>query len=225
MTAQTSTIPTSPPALRWPTSVSYEEAARRQEELVRERREALILCEHPPTYTLGTGAGPHDLLRPRDDYERMGATLRETPRGGQATYHGPGQLVVYPILNLRVRGLDVHGYLRILEELMIDLCARYDVVAQRIEGKTGIWVEDRKIGFIGIRVRRGFSLHGLSLNVTPQHEPFAMIVPCGMAGLHVTSLCEEAPREVPGVWELAEIAREMILERLAIITERQAEEG
>jgi len=179
------------PALFWDVSIPYAETARRQEEWVAQAREILILCEHPPTITLGTAADESDLPLAPLVYERMGIPVFPSPRGGKATYHGPGQLVCYPILNLRERGLTIHAYLRFLEELMLSLCAAYGVNARRIPGKAGAWVEHRKIGFIGVRVRRGFSFHGCSLNVTPQQEAFRRIVPCGMPNLLVTSLQEE----------------------------------
>ncbi|MEW6236428.1 MAG: lipoyl(octanoyl) transferase LipB [Candidatus Omnitrophota bacterium] len=180
-----------PPVLRWGVDVSYEQASQMQEERVAQEKEALILCEHPPTITLGTSASRNDLVFSPIYYRRMGVTIHKSPRGGKATYHGPGQLVFYPILNLRERSLTVHEHLRLLEEAMIRLCAAYGVAARRIDGKAGAWVGDKKIGFIGVRVRKGFSFHGFSLNIKPQHETFRLITPCGMPDLCVTSLEEE----------------------------------
>ncbi|MGC9327628.1 MAG: lipoyl(octanoyl) transferase LipB [Candidatus Hinthialibacter sp.] len=200
---------------RWDAAVSYEEAARRQEEFAAEGREALILCEHAPTITLGTSAEPGDLAFSPLYYERMGVTVLKSPRGGKATYHGPGQLVGYPILNLRARGMTVHGYMRFLETLMIRLCAEYGVQAHRIDGKAGCWIGEKKIGFIGVRVRRGFCFHGFSMNVTPQHEAFRLIVPCGMPDLHVTSLQEERHDSAPDLWGAADQIEELFFELLA----------
>ncbi|MBI1388071.1 MAG: lipoyl(octanoyl) transferase LipB [bacterium] len=202
------------PVLRWTQDLSYEEASHRQEERVSNGEEALILCEHPPTITLGSAAEPGDLLQPIEYYASQGITIHESPRGGKVTYHGPGQLVVYPIINLRARGVTVHGHLRFLEDLMIGLSERYGVKVQRIEGKSGAWVDHRKIGFVGVRVRKGFSYHGLSLNVSPQHDPFSGIVPCGMPNLHVTSLQEEAVRPVSSLWDVADRMEALALERL-----------
>ena len=179
------------PVLFWDTTVSYEETVHRQEAFVREEQETLVFCEHPPTITLGTATESGDLLFPKIYYERQGITIVPSPRGGKATYHGPGQLVCYPIINLRKRSMTIHAHLRLLEEIMLRLCALNEVRAQTIAGKTGVWVEERKIGFIGVRVRRGFVFHGCSLNITPQRDAFRMIVPCGMPQLHVTSLEEE----------------------------------
>ena len=191
------------PALRWDAPVPYLDAARRQEELVAEKREALILCEHPPTITLGTSARPEDLHFPSAHYQRMNVQIHKSPRGGRATYHGPGQLVCYPIINLRERNRTIQEHLRFLEELMIELCESYHIHAHRIDGKAGAWVEDRKIGFIGVRVRRGFAFHGFSINITPQKEAFRLITPCGMPDLCVTSIQEESG-EAPSITEAAD---------------------
>ncbi len=202
------------PVYRWDASVPYREAARRQEECVARGHECLILCEHPATITLGTGAGPDDLAGDGEFYARRGIEICRSPRGGKATYHGPGQLVGYPILNLRGRGVTIHGHLRFLEELMIAACDRFGVSARRIEGRSGAWAGNKKIGFVGIRVRQGYAFHGFSLNVTPQHDPFRWIVPCGMPGLEITSLEEErGDRGVP-VWEAAEVIEGVFFERL-----------
>ncbi len=179
------------PVEYWDSSISYEETVRRQEDFVQRGEEALLFCEHPPTITLGTATEKGDLLFPNIYYERQGIDIYKSPRGGKATYHGPGQMVFYPILNLRRRNITIHEHLRLLEEVMLRLCSMYGVKARTIEGKTGAWVENRKIGFIGIRVRRGFVFHGCSVNVAPQEEVFRMIVPCGMPQLSVTSLQEE----------------------------------
>lgn len=199
---------------RWDTSVSYKEAAQRQEELVSLRRETLILCEHPPVITLGTSANADDLLFPREYYERLNIAVVNTLRGGQVTYHGPGQLVVYPILDLRERGFTVHTYLRFLEDLTIRFCSEYEVTARRIEGKTGGWVDDRKIAFIGVRVRKGFSFHGLSVNITPQREPFGSIVPCGIRDLSVTSLHEETGDTSLDLWDTAVRIEKLFFEEI-----------
>lgn len=193
------------PVIRWDRSVPYLETAVRQEELVARQRETFILCEHPPTITLGTGADRNDLAFPSIYYERQGISIVKSPRGGKATYHGPGQLVVYPILNLRSRNWTIHAHLRFLESLMIFLCSRYGIHAQSIAGRAGAWVGEKKIGFIGVRVRKGFAFHGLSFNVTPQHEPFRWIIPCGMPNLRLTSLQEEMASECPDLWTVADI--------------------
>ncbi|HXK96199.1 MAG TPA: lipoyl(octanoyl) transferase LipB [bacterium] len=206
------------PVYRWGASVPYLEAARRQEEFVARRHECLILCEHPATITLGTGAGPEDLPGTGEFYRRQGIEICRSPRGGKATYHGPGQLVGYPIVNLRGRGITIHGHLRFLEELMIAACARFGVSAHRVEGKSGAWVGEKKIGFVGIRVRQGFAFHGFSLNITPQGDSFRWIIPCGMPGLEITSLHEECNGHAVTVWEAAEAVEEAFFEPLELET-------
>ncbi len=179
------------PVEYWTVDHPYEQVSKRQEELIALRQEALFICEHPATITLGTRGVADDLLFPAEQYEKQGIHIFNAPRGGQATYHGPGQLVVYPVLNLKQRGIKIRDYLRMLEVVMMQVCRQFRVETHVICGKTGLWVDDRKIGFIGVRVRCGFSFHGFSLNIKPQHDPFRLIVPCGMPNLHVTSLEEE----------------------------------
>lgn len=190
------------PVVQWDTDVSYADATRQQEEWVEKREERIILCQHPPTITLGTSSTPEDLSFPKLYYKRMGLDIVETTRGGQATYHGPGQLVCYPLLDLRKRGMPVHEHLRMLEEIMIRLCSSFGIHARRIPGKAGTWVDDKKIGFMGIRIRKGFAFHGLSFNITPQHKAFRFIVPCGMPNLPLTSL-EEETGTTHDFWQIA----------------------
>ena len=173
------------------TDIPYAETVQQQEDFVDQKKEALIFCEHPATITLGTSATPQDLSLPEIYYERQNIPVLKSSRGGKATYHGPGQLVAYPILDLRRRGITIHSHLRCLEEAMIRLAASYGISARRIEGKAGCWTSEKKIGFIGVRIRQGFSFHGLSFNVTPQHDAFRLIVPCGMPNLSITSIEEE----------------------------------
>ena len=154
--------------------------------------EVVFLLEHEPVYTIGrlpdkSSLGPAGRL-PYPSFE--------INRGGQATYHGPGQLVAYPILDLRTRGRDLHRYLRNLEGALIDLLAGFGVAAQRVEGKTGVWVQHRKIASIGVGVRKWISMHGLALNVASDLHGFDHIVPCGLAGVTMTSLSRESGREI-----------------------------
>ena len=198
---------------RLDTSVPYAEACRLQEDLVRRGEEALLLCEHPPVITCGTSSRPGDLLYAPVIYERQAIDVVRSPRGGKTTYHGPGQLVGYPIIHLRSRGLTIHAFLRLLEEILLEGCRRFGVAAQCCEGKTGVWCGPRKIGFIGVRVRRGFTFHGFSINVKPQQDPFRLIVPCGMPGLEVTSLEEECGVEWD-LWSVADTLQTVVSERL-----------
>jgi lipoyl(octanoyl) transferase len=184
-------------AIQWLGRVSYEQALALQDRLAAERRtgaipDQLLLLEHEPVYTIG---------RTPDQTSLRGAThlrhpIIETNRGGQATYHGPGQLIGYPILDLRQHGQDLHKYLRALEELLIRVCAEFGVAARRREGLTGTWVVDRKIASIGVGVRHWISMHGFALNVCGDLAPFEEITPCGIAGVAMTSLEKETGRKI-----------------------------
>ena len=172
--------------------VAYPEALALQEAILAARIDGaggdeLLLLEHPPVYTLGRGADAVDL---RGAPERLGVPVYRVGRGGGATFHGPGQLVAYPIVRLRAAGRDVHRYVRMLEAALIATCARFAVTAAAPAGQTGIWVAERKIGAIGIGVRRGVAYHGVALNVSTDLAYFAHIVPCRTSGMAVTSLLE-----------------------------------
>lgn len=178
-----------------PGLVAHAEGLRLQEEAVREvlagGPERIYLLEHEPVYTIGR-------LRDRSslrDPVLLPHPVVETNRGGQATYHGPGQLVGYPVLDLGRRGRDLHVHLRVLEDALIRVCARAGVLAGRREGLTGVWVEDRKIASIGVGVRRWVSMHGFALNVTEASlAGFQAITPCGLEGVRMTALAREAGR-------------------------------
>ena len=169
---------------------AYEDALRLQESLLAakvggDETDDLLLLEHPPVYTLGRGADEGDLLGAPG---RLGVPVHRVGRGGGATFHGPGQLVAYPIVRLRPSGRDVHRYIRALEQALIATCARFGVVTGLRPGITGVWVEDEKIASIGIGVRRGIAYHGVALNVTTQLDYFEQIIPCRAAETKVTSL-------------------------------------
>lgn len=159
-----------------------------------DREEEILITEHPPVYTLGNKGNLAGLLRSRAEIAEQGIEIVRTERGGDITYHGPGQLVVYPIVNLRRRGLSVTAFIAILEQIMVDTAADFGVTAVRDARNRGIWVGDNKIGSIGIRVRHGISFHGLAMNVNPSLEPFSWIRPCGLVGVGVTSLEKELGR-------------------------------
>ena len=166
----------------------YALARRRQ---AGEIPDTLLLLEHPPTITLGRGTVASDLRTPEADLRARGIGVERVDRGGEITYHGPGQLVGYPILDLREHGQDLHRYLRDLEEVLIKALAHYDLVGARVAGRTGVWVGDRKIAAIGIKVSRWVSLHGWALNVTTDLAPYRRdFVPCGIRDRDVTSLAE-----------------------------------
>jgi lipoyl(octanoyl) transferase len=182
-----------PLSIARPGVVEYERAVRWQEELVAGRlaggRDVLLLLEHPPVYTLGRGADPGFLGLAAES----GVPIVRAGRGGQVTYHGPGQLVGYPILDLRGHRQDVHWYVRTLEQTLIEALATLGIHAGRVHGATGVWVDGRrKIASIGIGIRRWVTWHGFALNVSSDLSGFAPIVPCGLAGIEMTSVAREA---------------------------------
>ncbi len=152
--------------------------------------DVLILLEHPPVYTLGQGASPEFL---KFNLEEIPHEVHRVERGGEVTYHCPGQLVGYPILNLQRYCQDLHWYLRQLEEVLIRVLAVYGLQGERIPAFTGVWVEGRKVAAIGIKVRRWITMHGFALNVCPEMSGFQQIVPCGIADKPVGSLAEWIP--------------------------------
>jgi len=209
--------------VRWLGRTEFAHALALQEELAAKKREdasledQLLLLEHEPVYTIG---------RTPDRSSLLGSTHLPHPvfsinRGGQATYHGPGQLMGYPIIDLRRCGQDLHKYLRCLEQLLIDLLAQYDIAAQRRESLTGVWVENRKIASIGVGVRHWITMHGFALNVCGDLSPFDHIVPCGINNVAMTSMEKETKKP----FTVANIAR--AVEKLAlasIVTLRVAPE-
>ena len=178
--------------------VPYEEAWALQTRLVAARadgglpQELVLMLEHPPVFTLGKRGGRDNLLIPEERLKRCGIPLVQVERGGNITYHGPGQLVLYPIVHLPGIGFGVVDLVDRLEEVMIRTSAGFGVAAERNPLNRGVWVGLKKIGAIGIAVRRGVSFHGMALNVDPDLTPFSWIQPCGLQGVGVTSLKAEA---------------------------------
>lgn len=179
--------------VQWLGRIAYADALAMQERIVAAKAgdpsadDELLLLEHESVFTIG---------RTPDQSSLRNASVLPAPvlsinRGGQATWHGPGQLVGYPLLDLRRRGSDLHRYLRELEEFIIAVCAGFGVTGRRREGLTGVWVDDRKIASLGVGVRRWISMHGFALNVCGPLEGFAHITPCGIAGVAMTSLERE----------------------------------
>jgi lipoate-protein ligase B len=148
----------------------------------------LILVEHPPVITLGRSAKGANLLATRQLLDARGVELFEVERGGDITFHGPGQLVGYPIVDLTGHKQDLHWYLRQVEEVMIRAVAPFGIVAERIAGKTGIWTHDRKLASIGVHARQWVTWHGFALNVTTDLSYFDLMVPCGIPGARMTSV-------------------------------------
>jgi lipoyl(octanoyl) transferase len=184
--------------------VSYEDALALQKQLVEERKalgipDQLLLLQHPPVITLGVKARDdrtHVLASP-DELARQGVGLFETGRGGDVTYHGPGQLVGYPIIDLNPDRRDVHRYVRDLEQVLIEVAASFGIEAGRKAGLTGVWVGEDKLAAIGVRIARWVTSHGFALNVGTDLGHFALIVPCGIRDKGVTSLERLLGRPVP----------------------------
>jgi lipoyl(octanoyl) transferase len=181
-------------------TVPYEEARVAQRWLETARQEGavpdvLLLLEHPPVYTRGRRSTADELPMSVEWYEAQGIEVRDTDRGGRVTYHGPGQLVAYPVVSLAPYGDDVHEYVRRLERVAISSLAEHGVEAEMREGLTGVWAGERKIGSIGVHVSRGVTTHGLAINVNNDLQPFEWIVPCGIEGCQVTSLSRELGAE------------------------------
>ncbi|MEM6424813.1 MAG: lipoyl(octanoyl) transferase LipB [Cyanobacteria bacterium P01_H01_bin.119] len=176
--------------------VAFQSAWAWQQRLMQQRIEdpalpdVLLLLSHPPTYTLGQGADERFL---RFSLADMPAAVHRIERGGEVTYHGPGQIVGYPILNLRRHRQDLHWYLRQLEEVVIRAIAAYGLRGDRIEGLTGVWVDGVKVAAIGIKVSRWITMHGFALNVCPDMKGFEAIVPCGIGDRPVGSLHQFLP--------------------------------
>ena len=182
---------------RWLGRISYVEGLNLQESVVTGKavgdpENTLLLLEHEPVYTMG---------RNRDDSSLgeeaiLPHPVHRTNRGGQATYHGPGQLVGYPVLDLSLFERDLHAYLRFMEEVLITLLTRHGITGERIEGKTGVWVGDRKIASLGVGVRKWISMHGFAINICGDLSPFNHITPCGLPGVVMTSLEAEGAKNI-----------------------------
>jgi len=186
---------TAAPEIRRLGVVPYAEALALQRQLVEERRhgrigDVLLLVEHPHVLTLGVrgDGGRSHILATEDALASRGVEVYEAGRGGDITYHGPGQLVGYPILDLKPDRCDVHRYVRDLEEVLIRVAFDYGITAERVQGLTGVWVGPEKLAAIGVRIARWITSHGFALNVSTDLDYFNLIVPCGIADRGVTSL-------------------------------------
>ena len=193
--------------------VGYSEALEIQQQLVSEVRgggpETLLLLEHPGVYTVGAGGDLANVLDPAVSALRVN-------RGGDVTYHGPGQLVGYPILDLAERGRDLHRYLRFLEDFLVQLCGALEVTGFPVTGRTGVWTKQGKLAAIGVGVRRWVSMHGFCLNVTADTSAFDRINPCGMAQCRITSLARERGGELP-----MQVVKDLVRARFAGLLEQQ----
>jgi lipoyl(octanoyl) transferase len=188
--------------------IEYEEALALLRRLVEERRaervpDLLLLLQHPPVITVGVkgDGGRSNIIATSERLESLGISVHESGRGGDVTYHGPGQIVGYPIVDLRPDRCDVHRYVRDVEDVMIRVCADYGVSAGRIKGLTGAWVESavgaEKVGAIGVRISRWITSHGFAFNVSTNLDHFNLIVPCGIRDRGVTSLERASGRHLP----------------------------
>jgi lipoyl(octanoyl) transferase len=215
-------------------TVSYADALELQREAARARLDRrldddlLILLEHPPVVTTGRSTKGRNLLLSEDALAARGIELFDVERGGDVTFHGPGQLVGYPILDLTQHKEDLHWYLRQIEQVLIDALARFDVRAERNPGKTGVWTNGRKIASIGVHARQWVTWHGFALNVTTDLSYFDVMVPCGIADVTMTSIeCELLDRAdgtcLAAPPDLAEQARDAVVGAMASVFSLQPE--
>jgi lipoate-protein ligase B len=213
---------------KWLGRIAYRTAWALQKRLASDRADGripdtLLLLEHPPVLTLGRQADECHVRVPPEELDGRGIELLRVERGGEVTYHGPGQLVAYPIIDLRARGLLIRPFVRVLETALIETCARFGVNADRREGHPGAWVEHssdspRKIGALGLRVERGVTYHGIALNIDPRLSDFDLIDACGMPGVVSTSIAAELgrPDEEPST---SAVARSATIFEAALIAE------
>jgi len=192
---------------------AWERQERAHEAVVAGGEERLLLVEHPPVITFGrrAEAAAKNLVASAEQLKEMGVEVVESDRGGDITFHGPEQLVVYPIVKLNSHGLSVGGYVRKLEEVMIAALAKLGVEARKDPEAIGVWVNGKKICALGVRIKRGVSLHGVALNVTTDLRYFDLIVPCGLVGRGVTSL-EKVLGKAPAMEKVKRVVVERIKE-------------
>jgi len=206
---------------RWLAIVGYDDGLHLQESAIEHLRsgeapEQLLLLEHPHVFTLGRGADSSNILADPLQLQTNSVEVHETGRGGDVTYHGPGQLVGYPIINLKPDRCDVHRYVRDLEEALIRTISEFGVTGTRIKGLTGVWVGNDKIAAIGVRIARWITSHGFALNVNTDLSYFNMIVPCGITDKGVTSLSRLLGSQIP----MSDVAR-VVSSQFAQVFERE----
>jgi len=180
--------------------IEYRQAHALQLRLVEDRKtgriekDIFLALEHPPVFTVGRRGGIENITAPQKVFGNSGVPVIHVERGGDITYHGPGQLVLYPIVDLKKSGLGIVDFVHHLEEIMIRISLQWGVAAERNPINRGVWVGRNKLGSVGIAVRRGITFHGLAFNIDPSLKPFDWIRPCGLQGVGVTSLCRECRR-------------------------------
>ena len=200
---------------QWLGRVSYQDGLDLQEDALRKRlageiSDTIYLLEHEPVYTIGRTRDRSSL---RGGGDALPHPVFETNRGGQATFHGPGQLVGYPILDLKRYGQDLHTYLRALEDALVAACSEFGVQSQTRGSLTGVWCGERKVASIGVGVRHWISMHGFAINIDEDLSGFDSIIPCGIGGVEMTSVSGEAGRDI-GVREFGEVAVETLQREL-----------
>jgi lipoyl(octanoyl) transferase len=209
--------------ISWLGRVAFADALALQEDLVARKREQpdapdeILLLEHEPVYTIGRTPDKSSLLGEKN----LPHPLFAINRGGQATYHGPGQLMGYPIVDLRRCGQDLHRYLRWLEQTLIEFLARYEISATQREGLTGVWIHNRKIASIGVGVRHWITMHGFALNVCGDLAPFAQIIPCGISNVTMTSMEKEIGKPI-SVVDVAREFEKLVREKFKELRDQEA---
>ncbi|CAN5203776.1 lipoyl(octanoyl) transferase LipB [soil metagenome] len=185
------------------------QAALQKEQIAGERGPVILFVEHPPTITVGRRGTAAEVVAPDVVLKARGVAVVETDRGGQVTYHGPGQLVAYPLVN--VERLGLHEYMRLMEEAVIRTIARWGIEGYRVEGRTGVWVGKEKICAMGIRVRKWWAMHGLALNVTTDLHHFGLIIPCGIRDRGVCSMEKLLGNKTPSMDDVkAALSKELV---------------
>ncbi len=205
--------------------IEYSDAYNLQRKLFRERldgqrEDTLLLLEHPPTITVGKSGKLENILASQAQLAREGVSLVFVDRGGDVTYHGPGQIVGYPIIDLRERGRDAHQYIRDLEEVIIRTLNDFSIKSGRDKSHAGVWVGDEEIAAIGLSLRKWITMHGFALNVNTDLEPFSLINPCGFANRKATSISHLLGQKIP----VAEVT-ERLLAHFAEVFAAQTELG
>ena len=181
--------------------ISYSDAVQKQLEILTQVQDGslgdtLLLLEHPPVLTLGASFHAENLLHPREWYSSQGIEIAETDRGGDITYHGPGQLVAYPIFDVSKHGKDLRRWMRDLEQTVILALNEFELKGERLAVNSGVWIDEKKVCAIGIKIKRWVSMHGIAINCDADLTPFSSIVPCGIHSHGVTSISQELGRVV-----------------------------